>query len=165
MTPFSLSRKRICWVAWTTWRSFAIAGLLQDDFRDQVNQYPFLGDIPVLGALFRSSEYQRSESELVVTVTLRMVQPAAAGTLITPADRFVPPSDIDIFLFGRVESPKSGMVPGAEAGHEVTGEAGTEEKEGVAEAESMPGLVLDDNGLLASQSAGGVGATYGHIIK
>jgi len=51
---------------------FAIAGLLQDDFRDNNNQVPWLGDIPVLGTLFRSADYQRSQTELV-RLTLSMM--------------------------------------------------------------------------------------------
>ncbi len=53
--------------------SFAIAGLLQDDFRDLNSQLPWVGDVPILGALFRSSEYQRAQSELVIIVTPHLV--------------------------------------------------------------------------------------------
>lgn len=55
--------------------SFAIAGLLQDDFQDSAGQIPWLGDIPVLGALFRSADFQRSQSELVIIVTAHLVSP------------------------------------------------------------------------------------------
>ena len=58
--------------------SFAIAGLLQDDFRDLNGQVPWLGDIPVLGALFRSAEYQRAQTELVIIVTPHLVTPTGA---------------------------------------------------------------------------------------
>lgn len=89
-------------------QSFAIAGLLQDDFSDTIEQVPLLGDVPVLGALFRSSQFQKNETELVIIVEPHLVKPAAAGTLATPADRFIPPSETDIWLFGRIESPDSG---------------------------------------------------------
>ncbi len=81
--------------------SFAIAGLLQDDFRDLSGQVPWLGDIPVLGALFRSSEYQRSQTELVVIVTPHLVTPVRGEALALPTDRIRPPSEADLFLFGR----------------------------------------------------------------
>jgi len=97
-------------------QSFAIAGLLQNDFRDQVRQFPWLGDVPVLGALFRSANYQRRETELVLVVTPRLVKPVRAGTLTTAADRFVPPTDKDLFAFGRVESPQSGTAAAEHAG-------------------------------------------------
>src|SRR3546814_628507 len=76
-------------------QSFAIAGLIQSDFQDTVRQFPVLGDVPVLGALLRSSDYQNAQTELVIIVTPHLVQPAPAGSLATPADHFVPPGDAD----------------------------------------------------------------------
>src|SRR3546814_2095180 len=96
-------------------QSFAIAGLIQSDFQDTVRQLPLLADVPVLGALLRSSEYQNQQTELVIIVTPHLVQPAPAGSLATPADNFVPPSDADIWLFGRIESPQSGLPAGGAA--------------------------------------------------
>jgi pilus assembly protein CpaC len=89
--------------------SFAIAGLLQDDFRDLSNQVPFLGDIPVLGALFRSAEYERGQTELVIIVTPHLVTPTRGEALALPTDRIRPPTEQELFLFGRVEGgPASG---------------------------------------------------------
>jgi len=82
--------------------SFAIAGLLQDDFRDLNGQVPWLGDIPVLGALFRSSEYQRSQSELVIIVTPHLVTPTRGEALALPTDRVRIPTEKELFLFGKV---------------------------------------------------------------
>lgn len=82
--------------------SFAIAGLLQDDFRDLKGQVPWLGDIPVLGALFRSSEYQRSQSELVIIITPHLVTPTRGEALALPTDRIRPPTERELFLFGKV---------------------------------------------------------------
>ena len=92
-------------------QSFAIAGLLQDDFSDNIEQFPFLGDLPILGALFRSTDFQRNETELVILVTPHLVQPAPAGALATPTDNFIPPSDANLFLMGRMEDPQSGIGP------------------------------------------------------
>ncbi|MBP1807140.1 type II and III secretion system protein family protein [Rubellimicrobium aerolatum] len=88
--------------------SFAIAGLLSDDFRDIKGQVPWLGDIPVLGALFRSSEYERNQTELVIIVTPHLVTPTRGETLALPTDRVRPPSETDLFLFGRDSAPRSG---------------------------------------------------------
>ena len=91
--------------------SFAIAGLLQDDFRDLNSQVPWVGDVPILGALFRSAEYQRDQSELVIIVTPHLVTPTRGEALALPTDRVRPPSEQDLFLFGRVartEAPTSG---------------------------------------------------------
>ncbi|MEO0938686.1 MAG: type II and III secretion system protein family protein [Pseudomonadota bacterium] len=81
--------------------SFAIAGLLQDDFTDVAGQVPWLGDVPVLGTLFRSANYQRSQSELVIIVTAHLVTPTRGEALALPTDRVKPPSERDLFLFGR----------------------------------------------------------------
>ncbi len=85
--------------------SFAIAGLLQDDFRDLSGQVPWLGDIPILGALFRSAEYQREQSELVIIITPHLVTPTRGEAFILPTDRVRPPSEADLFLYGRTAAP------------------------------------------------------------
>ncbi len=82
--------------------SFAIAGLLQDDFRDLNGQVPWLGDIPVLGALFRSTDYQRAQTELVIIVTPHLVTPSRGEALALPTDRVKLPTERDLFLFGNV---------------------------------------------------------------
>ena len=63
---------------------------------------PWLGDIPVLGALFRSADYQRSQTELVIIVTAHLVTPTRGEALALPTDRIKPPTEKDLFLFGRV---------------------------------------------------------------
>ena len=82
--------------------SFAIAGLLQDDFRDSNAQVPWLGDVPVLGALFRSADYSRNQSELVIIVTPHLVTPTKGDTLALPTDRVRAPSEKDLFLNGKI---------------------------------------------------------------
>jgi pilus assembly protein CpaC len=84
--------------------SFAIAGLLQDDFQDVNGQVPWLGDVPVLGALFRSASYQRNQSELVIIITAHLVTPTRGEALALPTDRVKPPSERDLFLNGKVAS-------------------------------------------------------------
>jgi pilus assembly protein CpaC len=94
-------------------QSFAIAGLLQNDINNVVNQFPGLGDLPVLGALFRSTDFQRKESELAIVITAHLVKPARGGSLTLPTDGFVPPNDIDQYLKGDLEgrrAPASGAA-------------------------------------------------------
>ncbi len=86
--------------------SFVIAGLLQDDFNDTVKQVPWLGDIPILGALFRSADYQRKQSELVIIVTPHLVTPVRGDALALPTDRVHLPSEKGLFLFGNVAGRK-----------------------------------------------------------
>src|SRR6185437_13959072 len=79
--------------------SFTIAGLLQQDYQNNIRQFPWLGELPVLGALFRSTDFQRDETELVIVVTPHLVIPRK-GAGATPADHFLPPSDFELFLLG-----------------------------------------------------------------
>jgi len=95
--------------------SFAIAGLLQDDFRNSSGQVPWLGDIPVLGALFRSADYQRAQTELVIIVTPHLVTPTRGEALALPTDRVRLPSESEFFLFGQV----GGRTPTQGAAGEV----------------------------------------------
>lgn len=93
--------------------SFAIAGLLSDDFTDLNGQLPWIGDVPILGSLFRSAQYQRSQTELVIIVTPHLVTPTRGEALALPTDRVQPPTERDLFLFGRVaadEAPQRGAA-------------------------------------------------------
>ena len=89
-------------------QSFAIAGLLQTDNNRNISQLPWVGSLPVLGALFRSTAYQKDESDLVIIVTPHLVAPATPGThLATPFDTTVPPNDVDFFALGRDGAAKA----------------------------------------------------------
>lgn len=93
--------------------SFAIAGLLSDDFVDLSGQVPWAGDIPILGALFRSAEYSRQQTELVIIVTPHLVTPTRGEALALPTDRVRPPTERDLFLFGRVAAENAPTRGGA----------------------------------------------------
>nr|WP_243697870.1 type II and III secretion system protein family protein [Rhodovulum bhavnagarense] len=106
--------------------SFAVAGLLKDDFTSLNGQVPWLGDIPILGALFRSAEYQREQSELVIIVTAHLVSPTRGEALALPTDRIRPPSERELFLFGKVDGkslPQNGAA-GEVARQDFTGSYG-----------------------------------------
>ncbi|MEH2628716.1 pilus assembly protein CpaC [Bradyrhizobium sp. AZCC 1719] len=90
-------------------QSFAIGGLIRKGFSTNISAFPWLGDIPVLGALFRSSNFQKDETELVIIVTPYIVRPAISATRVqAPTDRVAPPSDVDRVLLNRVGSPPPG---------------------------------------------------------
>lgn len=92
-------------------QSFAIAGLLQDDFTNLSNQVPWIGDVPVLGALFRSADYQRSQTELVIIITPHLVTPVSGEALALPTERVRIPTERELFLFGDVaKAPGSGAA-------------------------------------------------------
>jgi len=83
-------------------QSFVIGGLLQSQGRTAQEQLPWIGDVPVLGALFRSASYQKNETDLAIIVTPRLVRPTRPGDLIaTPLDSTQPPNDVDFFLMGK----------------------------------------------------------------
>jgi pilus assembly protein CpaC len=88
-------------------QSFAIAGLLQAQATDQLAQLPWFGNVPVLGALFRSTNYQKAETDLLVIVTVHLVRPVAAGKhLVTPFDTTLTGNDADLFLMGDTDRKK-----------------------------------------------------------
>ncbi len=84
-------------------QSFAIAGLLNDEYRQDVRKYPLLGDIPILGMLFRSSDFEKSETELVVIVTTHLVKPLDKTKQTLPTDKYVEPNDFEFYLLGCLE--------------------------------------------------------------
>lgn len=87
-------------------QSFAIAGLLQNESSNRKTQTPWIGDVPVLGSLFRSTRYQKAETELVIIVTPRLVQPASdISELASPLDRLSIPGDMESFIGGALEGP------------------------------------------------------------
>ncbi|WP_120502256.1 type II and III secretion system protein family protein [Roseovarius sp. EL26] len=118
-------RESLTTVALRDGQSFAIAGLLQDDFRDNNNQVPWLGDIPVLGGLFRSVDYQRSQTELVIIISAHLVSPTRGEALALPTDRVKLPSEADLFLRGRVSKDiEPGSATGEVAKQDFSGSYG-----------------------------------------
>lgn len=97
--------------------SFAIAGLLSKDLQTSVSQIPFLGSLPILGALFRSTNFQRGETELLIVVTPHLVAPLRPGQVVLPTDRVRDPKDAELFLLGKDYNPqKVGKAPGEAVG-------------------------------------------------
>jgi pilus assembly protein CpaC len=112
-------------------QSFAIAGLLKDDVRTVVSKYPILGEIPILGALFRSTSFQKSETELIIIVTPHLVKPLDLAKQTLPTDQYVEPNDFEFYLLGLAEGkgepkpsplgagPKKGTGLEGKFGHSV----------------------------------------------
>jgi len=115
-------------------QSFAIAGLLQNNSNNDIQRFPGLGDLPVLGALFRSTSYQHNESELLIIVTPYIVKPIDDPRSVRlPTDSWRAASDIERVFGGRVASPHPGdravtlpRVGRSEAGPHLLGAAGFE---------------------------------------
>ena len=97
-------------------QSFAIAGLLQKSSSDATNALPGIGEVPIIGALFKSNDFQRGETELVIIVTPYIVKPTSNPVALrTPTDGFRPATDLERILFGQQVAPTSGQ-PAVDAG-------------------------------------------------
>ena len=105
--PAFTTRTATTTIALRDGQSFAIAGLLQADSLRNISQIPWLGTVPILGTLFRSASYQKTQTDLVIIVTPSLAQPAAPGArLATPFDKTTPSNDVDFFLNGQLEERK-----------------------------------------------------------
>jgi len=84
-------------------QTLALAGLLQDSLRESVSKIPFLGDLPILGPLFRSSSYQQSKTDLLIAVTPHLVMANKEGTIKFPGETMQEPNRYEFYLEGRLE--------------------------------------------------------------
>jgi pilus assembly protein CpaC len=112
LVPGFTSRRASTSVELADGQSFMIAGLLNEELREVAAKYPILGDLPVFGSLFRSTQFQKEETELVIIVTPTLVKPLDPGPHPLPTDYFVEPSALEFSLWGALE----GMPPEATDG-------------------------------------------------
>jgi len=105
--PAITTRKAQTTVELGSGQSFAIAGLIENNTTQSANKIPGLGDIPILGALFRSDEFQREETELLIVVTPYIVRPVSNRQLALPTDGYVAPDDLERFLKGDLWKPNT----------------------------------------------------------
>jgi pilus assembly protein CpaC len=98
--PSIVTRRASTTVELAPGESFMIAGLLQDDITSQINQFPGASDIPIFGALLRSTSFQRSETEVVFVVTPYLVDPIKSSDVKLPTDNFRPASTMEAMFYG-----------------------------------------------------------------
>ena len=101
--PVVTTRRASTTVQLNDGQSFAIGGLVRNNLIANLKGVPGLCDVPVLGALFRSTDYQEDRTELVFLITARLVKPLAGGSHVLPTDGFTPPSRTGVMLGGRLE--------------------------------------------------------------
>lgn len=107
LIPSLIKRDALTTIELRDGQSFAIAGLLQVNDTRNRSQIPWLGSVPVIGALVSSVAYQKHETDLVIIVTPHLVQPARPGQLLaSPLDERLPSNDVDFFVGGQSEVPK-----------------------------------------------------------
>jgi len=125
--PALRTRRADTMVELASGQSIAIAGLLQSDTNTDLSKYPGLGDLPIIGALFRSREFERNETELVIIVTPYLVRPVTATAMATPIDGFRDTSDIDQIVHGRnykQQLPRRAGGPHHPSANQLIGPAG-----------------------------------------
>jgi pilus assembly protein CpaC len=147
--PALTERKAISTVELGDGQTIGIAGLINENLREAVQKFPGLGDIPVLGQLFRSQSFQKGETELVILVTPKLAKPLNPGDIKLPTDSLVEPSDLEFYLLGRLE----GRASSAPA-------ASTSKTDGTSPASAPPAVVAGDEPPLT----GGATGTFGHSI-
>ncbi len=114
LVPVFTTRRVATTVELREGQSLAIGGLLTDTVRESIKRFPILGEIPILGALFRSSEYQTDKTELLIVVTPRLLKPLESDYQL-PTDAFKEPSRSEFFLGGRMEGQQEAQQPAAAA--------------------------------------------------
>ena len=100
VVPGILARRASTMVELADGQSFAIAGILQETTRENLSKYPGLGDIPILGALFKSKSFQKNETELVIIVTPHLVKPLNMAEQTLPTDFYIEPDDAEFYVWG-----------------------------------------------------------------
>jgi pilus assembly protein CpaC len=108
--PAFTSRKAETTVQLMDGQSFVIGGLIKNNSTTNIKAFPFLGELPILGVLFRSTEFQTDRSELVFVITPRLVKPLPADVRL-PTDNYVPPTRQELIFEGRLEGRRPADAP------------------------------------------------------
>jgi len=109
--PSLTKRSAISTVELADGQTIGIAGLINENLREVVTKFPGLGNIPGIGALFRSQEFVKGETELLILVTPHLAKPLRPEQIRLPTEGFAEPSDIDWFLMGRTEGKRAAAAP------------------------------------------------------
>jgi pilus assembly protein CpaC len=107
--------------------TISIAGLISEEMRNSIDRFPGLGDIPILGILFRSQEFKKRQTELVIFVTPRLARAIDPQKVKLPTEEFVEPNDLEFYLLGRIQGRKpqaTERVPSSSLGPDKTGSEG-----------------------------------------
>jgi len=101
-------------------QTLALAGLLQDSLREKVDKIPGLGDLPIIGALFRSSGFKHEKTDLLIAVTPHLVKPVKEGELTFPGEFLRPPNALEFYLLNKLENNWSSDDPSLLQNHAFT---------------------------------------------
>ena len=147
-------------------QTMAIAGLLNENMREVVNKFPGLGDIPVLGHLFRSQQFEKGETELVIMVTPHLAKPINPDEIDLPTDQFVEPSDADFYLLGRtLGTPPGAPEAEAEAGAAEGDATQTDATQSTETSQTPATSYAAPPATPITGSTGGLESSYGHSVN
>src|SRR4029077_3017854 len=113
--PALSERRAVSTVELSDGQTIGIAGLMNENMNNAVTKFPGLGDIPILGQLFRSQSFQKGQTELVIFVTPTLAKPIRPSDVRLPTDGQIDPSNLDFYLRGRMEgsAPPAPTSPAA----------------------------------------------------
>jgi len=159
--PALTERRAMSTVELADGQTIGIAGLINESMRESVSKFPGLGDIPILGQLFRSQAFQKGETELVILVTPKLAKPLKPSEIRLPTDSVVEPNDAEFYILGRMEAMESRTSRSKTA-------ASTSPTQGSGPAATDPAA---DEGAAAvvrapsSDAAGGSVGAFGHTLQ
>ncbi|UTW04564.1 type II and III secretion system protein family protein [Amphritea atlantica] len=149
-------------------QTIGIAGLMNENMREVINKFPGLGDIPVLGNLFRSQEFEKGETELVILVTPQLATPVARDSIPLPTDNFVEPNDFEFYILGKTLGSTDNTSQSSGASDATTTEAMAAEPDvSSGEAPTDPpatSFAAPPLPTIGGRS-GGMESSYGHSIN
>ena len=159
--PALTERRAMSTVELSDGQTIGIAGLINESMRESVSKFPGLGDIPILGQLFRSQAFQKGETELVILVTPKLAKPLKPSDIRLPTDSVVEPTDAEFYILGRMEALGS-----RRSGSNST--ASTAPAAGPAPAATDPAEAEGPASVVMAPSpgaAGGAGGAFGHTLQ
>lgn len=160
--PALSERRALSTVELSDGQTIAIAGLINESMRESIEKLPWLGDIPILGQLFRSQAFQKGETELVILVTPKLAKPLKPSEIRLPTDGVVEPSDAEFYILGKMQgsSSKSSSTSGAAGSSSENG--GESRLAGSTSGDRAPAatsVARDDNAM------GGAEGAFGHTLN
>ncbi|MBR9867012.1 MAG: type II and III secretion system protein family protein [Oceanospirillales bacterium] len=150
-------------------QTIGIAGLMNENMREVINKFPGLGDIPVLGNLFRSQEFEKGETELVILVTPQLATPVDRGSIPLPTDNFVEPSDFEFYILGKTLGSPDNKTQSDSSSGAATTDTMTAKSNANGNGETPTDLPATSFAAPPSPTiggrSGGMESSYGHSIN
>ena len=159
--PALSERRALSTVELSDGQTIGIAGLINENLRESIDKFPWLGDIPVLGQLFRSQAFQKGETELVILVTPKLAKPLKPSEIRLPTDSVVEPSDAEFYILGRMEGRGSSSTA-------TSGTAGTAPAADGKSSQASPAsgdAPADVPVARDEDAAGGAVGAFGHTLN